>query len=735
MSIAVKFDIARPRVTRGLLAVSADGRYWDGTLGDGNCFVDPITSTLMLMPVQMRDDWETTFTGDYARLGRASYVKSDLVTALPASEWAENNRRGTTAGDIYLESRGVNYAVFTSATYSANRGFFLSFYVPEGSGLGKVALECGWGEPGEPDTVSLRILGGGRVQVYKGAAMVGTGSISGAIQDVKRYSQITPAGGQGTPNGDVIGKVVNLYLIPCRGRELLVLSATGAGFCHVFEDLPEDVVSDITPGGAHFWWQVAQGKASVQCAPLTYPEDGWIASLPYALRLPPPTGSSFVAALYGELPGYGAGAAASSSLRLTDGTTAYTPNGVIDDITVRVDLTGDGTNTPFVYAVDYVLPPETDDTSAVEMADISDNVQSLSLNVPEDPGGARVTLRAKDPGSLLIAAPTRQANRPVQVELDGVTFFTGNSGKPQYGENKSEKTQAIEWELRDLWSQLETARYEEPHPHFDGFPLDEVIAELLQDAGIPMAEWDIEATAFDLPISRRASQGEWAYRPEALDTVADWILRIWRTFAPTWHCYFYPTLTGPKFRFCSESYLSATPKAELYMDRDGDTDKTACIAFREDTHPAETTRLSVIGYDPATKTVLRDRRAYASLEDPTLLPSLRPAGWVGEITPVGVVEPRLVSADAVTQAADQLEERLTSEHRIAQIRTRGMLTDGDGLILYKGDVIRIYPGAFATHEGGDYRVISLQSSINKSASGARSSPTSYTAKRIGNLPA
>jgi hypothetical protein len=732
MSVAVKFDISRPRVTRGLLAASVDGRSWDGTLGDGNCIVDPITSTLLLRPYQLRDDWETTYSGSYARLSRASYVKSDLTTPLPASEWAENNRRGN--GDIYLESRGVNYAVFTSATYAANRGFFLSFYVPEGSGLGKNAIECGWGTPGDPDTVSLRILGGGRVQVYKGAAMVGTGSISGAAQEVKRYSQIGPAGAEGTPNGDVVGRVVNLYLIPCRKRELLVLSATGDGFSHVFADLDPDTVNDITAPLSHFWWQVAQGKASVQCAPLTYPTAGWIASLPLFLRLPPPTGATFVVADFWDIPVSGSSAMSAPSLREIDGTTAYTPDGVIDTITIRCDLTGSGTETPFVYDVDYVLPPETADTNAVEMADIAGNVQRLSLNVPEDPGGVRLTVSAKDPASMPIAYPTRTGNRPMQAELDGVTFFTGNTGKPEYGAGKSASAETLNWEVRDLWSQLETARYEESRPAFDGFPLHEVFAELLQDAGIPMAEWDIETSAFNLPLSPAASKGEWAYRPEALDTVADWILRIARTFAPTWYIGFYPTLTGPMFRARSESTLSATPKATLYMDREEDGDKTAILGFREDCYPAETTRLSVVGYDPTTKTVLRDRRIYSILEDPTLLPSLRPAGWVGEITPVGVVEPRLVTAASVSHAADQLEERLTSELRVAQIKTRQLLRDGDGLILYRGDVIRVYPGAIASHEGGDYRIQSLQSSINKSAPDARSSPTTYTAKRIGDLP-
>lgn len=735
MSVAVKFDIARPRITRAVLSASVDGRSWDGTQGDGNVVVDPITLTAFLKPYQMRDDWETTFTGAYARLSRASYVKSDLVTALPDSEWAENNRRGTTAGDIYLESRGVNYAVFTSATYAANRGFFLSFYVPEGSGLGKVALECGWGTPGAADTVSLRILGGGRVQVYKGTAMVGTGSISGAAQEVKRYSQVGVSGAQAVPSSDVVGRVVNLYLIPCRGRELLILSATGDGFSHVFTDLDPDSVSEITTDGAHFWWQVAQGKASVQCAPLTYPTSGWIASLPIFLRLAPPALSVFAVSDFWDLPGYGTGADNTPSLRETDGVTAYTPDGIIDTITIRCDLEGDGTNTPFVYSVDYVLPPVTANTSGAEMTDIADNVQRLSLSIPEDPGGARVSVSAKDPASLVIAYPTRTANRPVQVELGGVTFFTGSSGRARYGASKSSETETLSWELRDLWTQVETARYEEPHPAFDGFLLHDAIGQLLQDAGIPSGEWDIETSAFTLPLSPRASQGEWAYRPEAMDTVADWLLRFHRTFAPNWHMYFYPTLSGPMFRFRPESSLSATPKATLYMDREEDWDRLATTAFSEETYPAEASRLSVIGYDPATKTVLRDRRAYSSLEDPTLLPSLRPAGWVGEITPVGVIEPRLVRADAVTQAADQLEERLTGELRIAQIRTRRVLTDTNGLMLYKGDVIRVYPGAIAYHEGGDYRITALQSSIVREATDAKSSPTVYTARRIGDLPA
>ncbi|RYG20128.1 MAG: response regulator, partial [Chitinophagaceae bacterium] len=74
------------------------------------------------------------------------------------------------------------------------------------------------------------------------------------------------------------GSFVNLSLIPCRARDLLVLSdfsGGSGGFSHTFADLSaNNAVQEITPEGAHFWWRVPSGKASVQVAPMRFETAG-----------------------------------------------------------------------------------------------------------------------------------------------------------------------------------------------------------------------------------------------------------------------------------------------------------------------------------------------------------------------------------------------------------------------------------------------------------------------------
>lgn len=731
MGVNVWFDCLQPRLVQGVVCVSVDGRSWDPlTLSDA--IVDPITQTLFLRPYQLRDDWATTTSGSYARLGVGDF-ETVGGTPLPSTEWKENHRRAV--GDIYLESQGVNYGVFTATPLDENRGIHLSFYVPDGSDIGKTVIECGWGEPGDPDTVSLFILGGGRVQVFVGTEMVGSGSISGAAQEVRTVGQVTTAASAALPNDDVVGRVVNLYLIPARKRELLILSATGDGFSHTFTDLDPEAPYNVITVAGRFWWQVPQGKASVQCVPLTYPTSGYGQSVPWQLRVAPEVGDVFEYVDAWDEAGPVGTVGMTSSLRESPAGTAYTPDGIIDTVALRASMTGDGLYTPFVYALDAVLPAKTEDTDDSELTDIADYVLSMNLSVPEDPGGARLTITGKDPGGMGIAGPEWQANRPIEIAaFEGALFWHGDSGDaPEITEGKTPAAQRVAWQCRDLWARLDAARYEDSPPALDGFTLTDAIGALLSDAGIPDALWDIETSVFTIPFTTACSKGEWAFRPEAGSTVADNLIKVWKTFAPTWVMRWVPTASGPRFVFRSEDDLGAEPVATIYMDREGDFDLYACKRFREKTNPAEATRLSVIGYDPALRTILRDRRTDTSLEAPTLAPSAKPRGHVGEIRPVGVSNPRLVTQDGVTRAADQLEERLGGELRIAYWTAR-FVPRTDDLPVWPGDVVRIIPGASAYVAGGDYRVLSMGGTIRKMNDEAYQANLDYVGKRIADLP-
>ena len=749
--IRVTIDIpGRPRLTRTPLLVHADGRTWDLSLSS-NVFVDPITRTGFRLPQVLSATWETSAAGLYARLARSDY-QTQAGVALTSAEWAENNYRFS--GDIRLESRGVNYAVFTNATQPINRAMFLSFFVEAGANQGDVALECGWGEPGVSTTVSLRVFGSGRCQVYKGTQYLADYSISGASVEVLRASGQAQGTGQGVGSatggapgaGDVLGRVVNLYMVPCRRRELLVFSSSGGGFSHVFEDLDPDIVNAITVAG-RFWWRVAQGKASVQCAPFKYPNPGYLIGPLTLLREPPGAG---------EVPGFliaddaqGSGGTAAATPSLTSGSNvaaAFVADGVNYETHLRVDLTGDDDTTRFVYALDASFGVDTAELAAGSEEDITDYVQRVSFFVPEDAGGVRGDIVLRGPQDMDDAGIDRidsQSSRPFKIEVqtppsigDYKPFIVGYTGEPARDEGPvvgaSDRARVVTLEWEDLYRQLMDARYEDEGTSLDGLGWKDAIEQQLFNAGIPSVEWDVEDIAFTLPYTTAFSKGEISEPVEAGVTAGEVLKRLIRDYAATYYAGFSPVDTGTvasgvRFRLQSPTALGDTPAALLYLDGlPGGAPLNAYDArrtFRERVLPPEATRVAVVGFDPRKGIYLIDRDSAASLENPALPPTLRPDGWVGTVRPVEAQDPRWTTPDVVTRVLEQLMERLAVSERVAEWES-DLLAGLDGVPLWRGDVVTVAGK-------GRYRIESFSGSFENEAEGFTMRRINYIGRRIG----
>ena len=734
MAVGVLIDIERPRVQRSVMAMRADGNTWDaydlatGTPRDADVFVDPISKTAMLCPRSASPDWDTTATGDYARLALADY-ETEAGTALTSAHWVENHRR--IPGDIYLENRGVNYAVFTRDTWTANRGFYLSLFLPQGTGAGEVSLQFGWGEIGAEGSVGVWVLASGRALVYKRAAGDSASLLKGEYSVGSSVTVRKAPATAGAPKGDIVGRVINLHAIPCRRRDLLVFTTGGGGFVHSFADLDPEEVNMITPAG-RFWWRVPSGKASVQAAPLTYPEAGTLYSLPYPLREPVESGATVVAEFGSDQAGYGTTAFTSSLVDATSGA-AWTPGTAADALRIKAELSGDGVATPFLSYVLRTINPLVVNTADDE-ADVADQVREVSVTVGEDPASVsgRVLFKPGGHKAEIFADRdiTRRNNRPVRITVDGKELVTGRLLRPALDEGKwtDDAADVLEAELRDQWAQLEACTFEEEPTPLDGLTVTDAIERLLDWAGIPDEERDIEAAAYTIPITTGVSQGEWSYQPRVGDTVAKWLLRLWRDFAVEWFMGFVPTATGPVFRFRSPSGMGTTHKAEIFVDRFGDDERLACRRFREETLPPAATRVAVIGYDPRLQQYYRFREIIPELEDPT---DASADGWVGEVCPVGVYDPRLSTADAVERFGENLVEALTVPLYLADWDSN-LLLDEDGVPLWKGDVVRVQPF-------GDYRILSFSGVLRReyAASEGGGAPIrrwSYVGKWIADIP-
>lgn len=712
--IAVDLDIARPRVTRTVEAITAQGNDWE--TGSG-VLVDPVAKCLMLRPFQLTPEWDTTFTGDYVRLS-ASDFETAAATGLETltSEWGVNQRKGV--GDFYLENFGsINYPVFTKTSWPINRPFFLEWYVPHGRGKDEVSMECGWGTPEDPTTVSLRISSSGNAEVWKGTTRLGVYSISKLSSDIRQIKKDdTELSG---PTGSILGKLVSIYLVPILPRMLLCFSSNGGGFVHTFGDLAQASGANVITSADRFWWRVAQGKASVQCAPLTFPESGHALRRVDSFLTAPPTGTTFVYTVRGSYAGYGTGQSAIASIADTGGI-AFVPNGSATDVRLRVDFTGDGSNTPFVFSAAGQMDRAVADTDDSEQTDIADHTRKLSLSVGRDDGRARGSLLIGDKDSLTVAGIRTQSNRPLKLRVsapsvdltDATTLLVGATGNPstQQVQTDVEGTGVpITIPFTDLWTQLEGVRFEKDGVPFDGYLLTAAIEELLIQGGVPTGERDIGTSTLPIPFSWTLPL-DYKYQPKAGDSVAKWLQQLHKDFAPTWYMGFYPTATGTKFRFRSRADMGTTPKATIWLHRDNTGGRIAARDFKEDVLPPEATRITVYGFDPGTKTFLRAGWVDSSLEDPTVAPSARPTGWRGQRDPLVVVDERLTTAAAVLAVRDELVDRVATVLNSAQWKS-DLLVDADGVPLWIGDVVRVKTQAGTTH--GDYRIESISMDLRR----------------------
>lgn len=716
--LALDLDIARPRITRTLLCSAAFATYWDtDASAANNGWITPYGNLGMIRPYQARPEWGQQGTGNYARLDLA-----DWGITVPSTSWVENVRRF--AGDVWIENLGVNTKLASAASYSINRPWLIELYVPQERGQGDVAIECGWGTEDASGSVEMRFNVNGQAEVYKSGATIPLGrySISNLDSEVRRFRAGDTA--QTGPTGAIAGRIVQIFLIPAPPRNLLVFSSAGGGFCHQFSDLPALGANTITPAGS-FWWRVARGKASVQINPLTFPTTGSLFRIPEQWREAPPTGATFSTGISAITNGYSMTGTVSVSAAKTDGT-PFVPNGVLDEIRVKVAIAGTVEGSPYVYGAEIAVDPAVENTDDSEETDIADHVRSITFAVAEGPDGVSGNFVLADDDALDVASPRTQSNRPMQIRLSGIgddltdaeNLLIGITGKPKYSETANDPSLPaapvpITIPFTDEWGRLEMTRFEENFgPLLDGLTISDAIELLLDIAGVDGAERDIETNS--LPIPQPWSlPTEFSWQPEPGDSVAKWITQIWETFAPTWYMGFYPTSTGQKFRFRSEATLSTTPAATIWLHRNNVLDGTriACQSFHEETLPPEATRFAVWGYVPGQRTWWVKRSRDTSLEDPGLAPSARPAGWRGQVEALTIIDTRLSTVEAIDEGHDQMVERVGSEIQAAEWQCRDVLRDSDGVPLWRGSVTRVKNRTGATV--GDYRILSFSGTINK----------------------
>ena len=659
---------------------SYDGQRGDRVIGwdlnnSSDTAVDPSTFTAFLGMYQNSPTWHTTFTGNYARKRKTDFA------FLTSANWEEQQIKGT--ADYWLLGKNLpnNETILTTATFGANRGFFVSILVPSTGTEEYEVYQAGWNTTATYAAgVGVRLFSSGRMMIYRGGNFLGERQISGA--------------NTGSNTGQ---RWVSLLLIPGRRNELIVIPDQGTGFSFEFEELRDTTAPEITPASTKFWMKFpgdGTRSVTVQICPLTYPTSGYICAKTSYFSEPPATGDTMITEEnFRDLAGAGTTAVTSSLREVTNVATTFVPNGVKKSCTQRFDLTGDGNYTPFVYGgVDGYTYTHVD-TDDAELADITDATTSRVLKVGETADSDELSLVSIGIPVLTAAGmedPIGHSGRPVKVEIDGETIFDGVTLPPSIDAAPDEAAYEIGIKAESLWKLLEAYQFRSPYP-LDGLTLLNAIKFLLRTAGIKDASMDIEDPTITIDEMGGASSGEWGQIIQPGDTAAKWIETLFETYASDWFYGFVPKDGGGmKFLAQSPTGLGTTSVVTLWGTvaeataqlvtegySAGDAAKFHAHRlwqdYREEKLEPECNELRITGQHPRTGDLIQSYKKDTASMDATTLPSLRPSNWLGYRSIVAIAHPGLTTRTAVDRAVNALYPRLTKQRRLASFKCPNLI--------------------------------------------------------------
>ncbi len=704
--LLVEFDVPEPRPQFGRLMVAGDGTKMDIT-NSSNVWQDPATLTTMLAPLPVTTAWQTTYSGSYAR-----YQKTDYTLTTPA-KWKQMQIKAS--GDYYLQSLDVTERATLTTAFSANQAVYLSVYVPGLKDTDKsIILKAGWGV-GSAGSVEVWFAANGTALVYKSGVLVGSYE--------RGDSNIAPAVGSSTSKSSR-SDFISIMMIPARKRELIVATSNGTNFSHVFSDLSAATSNTIVPAAA-FSWLVPTGQATVQLAKCNFETSGYVLTPVKTLRYAPPTGAAFGATFAGDNLGIGATTFTASVVK-SDGT-AYTPNGIIKDVRGKVALTGAGTGSFGLYAIDQIYDPDPGSTYDGTV-DVTQYIKSLTLSV-EDDGRAtcEISAIAKQLVDAGVEQPDVTSDRPVRIALsDGAAtptyqdFFRGTLQPPRIeylDRDTSYNWATYKYSGVDRSGDFELAWLVESFP-YDGILALNAIIDLMLIAGYDANIYYAGDTPLqELPYTTNISKGQYSLAPDYGDTVGSYLEKIKQEYYATWITGWMPTATGYYYQWLDVDNASTASTMTLYQSIADATTAGVAEVLRPQRvirslnsyyEQPECTQVTVIGQDPNTGIWIPYTQIDSAAEDADTPPASRPRNWRGRPVPYQYRDPALNTLDAVTAACLMLYSRLTPGRTMIEFDATFLVYNVSNRPVWLGDVIKLID-TDGTSVLGNYRIIAIPS--------------------------
>lgn len=715
---SVTFDHEQTRPQIPSVFINVRGTDTDFTLSS-DVWVDPVTKTMMLMPMGVYPEYFYTNTGIHAKPAKSAY---EFTTSgnWDETEWASG-------GGKWLRTHTAGEYARTATAPGKNQGIVFSFVNYGGGDLGGL-YEFGWDDTATDDTATLyfSLNASGRIDCYKNGTFLKSVNIS-------------------LPTGTAA--ITELLMLPMRTRELLIYChTTGSGAVLVFEDIDEGATTfEITPNEKFF--AVPNSNATVAqliIDPCAFETSGYATSDVVTFSRPPRTGATLRTAtnpvftsvtnanVYGAKAGAGTTDVSSIGVYEDDGTTSYTPDGTIETCRLRTTFSGDGSYTPFAYGVSAEYTGTTDVTDDSEAYSPDDWLTGLSLDVPDSAFESKVSLGMKlDIGtggtpSLLtshIANFKVLRNRPVKLEVDTLLLVDGWSLPPRFVDNLTEASQRVTVDVRDMTRVMDFYVFRDEIP-FDGYQLSKpatgsnysVVEYILEACGLSRSQMSLSDASFLVPEVPGKTSGEWGYAVRPGDTARSFLEQLLDEFAADWFMGVRPTASGPVFCFWSPSDMPSTAVIKLYRSKDdAESDgvdssvSKQYVAMSYDTTPEEVDAnlIFATGLDPRSEQVVQSYTIDSSSTDCTTAPSVRPDNWVGMERPFGVFDPRLRTTTDTDKTVELLANVVGASRTIGEFKTNTMLwynSDPGGTDV----MLPVWRGDLVTIDGvGDVRITSM----------------------------
>lgn len=750
-SLVFDIDYAQDRVQYDSQSVLAEGSYpgyrservtgWDFTLST-NAWQEPVTWTTFPLPNVFDSAWNTTTTGNYARYGLANFTFTN------SSKWKADDKALT--GDNWLSADNLtaNETMLLTSSLSANTPVWIGTYSFNSESQKFVEFEAGWSNGASLSAgVGIRKYSDGTIEVWKAGALVGTyklGAEKGDSQSTQQFGGIA--------------------LLPCRKRELLVITRGLSGFSHVFDDLDEAVETPEITAGEKFWITfpvVGSGPRSVQVQVAKIVPASTMTLYSRLLQfadIPQSTQTTETRRVFSSK----YGATITSSIVNEAGSSAFIPDGVIKKARMKIAVTG-ATLMTGVYGsigtLNGILAKTTEDS-----CNLADNVIEFSMRVPENgaPTEASITLgrisEFDESGSSLKGGTSglkTQSNRPIKITFGDQILIGGRTGNPKTTVGIDDSITTVEFDVYDRWRALERYIFRDKIPLYgtnesSALPFTfkdaivYVISAVLTDTP---SRYDIDplAETFVIPEGGSPTTGDFGFCIHPGDRASEVIERLFDTFAGDWFYGFVPDTGQTIFRALSPGSLPTTPEITLYTTNQeaidalvsegfGETQARqiapgrTCMSYHQEVLPVEATEVRVTGFDPRKGKPIQAFYRASELEEVDVATEDRPLGWAGEKWVYGYADPAIQTQDILESATDTLANRLTVPRIVAEWTCNFLFKSDLTTPLWKGDCLTI-------DEIGDFRITSIQMTAIKDFDDSEFGkwvwrPTTYTGELI-----